>query len=175
MAKTQMLDCHIPDQAGSFVQRSMFRPRHAAGFTLIELLAAFTIMGLALALVPIAYSKLNQSIEYKSVNRAFINQVSDARLKAMTTGRSSAVRIDLEHKTFGVDNRLAHKWPSSYLVSAEVANQEIQAGKIASIRFYPDGSSTGGSVTVLRAPGDGVRFRIDWLTGRLTQEAPHAP
>jgi general secretion pathway protein H len=175
MVKTRILDCRTPDQIGGHVQRFMLRPKHSAGFTLIELLVAFTIMGIALALVPMAYSKLNQSIEYKSVNRAFINEVSDARLKAMTTGQSSAVRIDLEHKTFGVDNQLSHKWPSSYLVRAEVANQEIRAGKIASIRFYPDGSSTGGSVTVLRAPGDGVRFRIDWLTGRLTQEAPHAP
>jgi general secretion pathway protein H len=150
-------------------------PRHSAGFTLIELLVAFTIMAFALALVPIAYSKLNQSVEYKSVNRAFINQVSDARLKAMTTGHSAAIRIDLEHKKFGVDNQLDHQWPDSYQIHAKVADQEIETGNIASIRFYPDGSSTGGSVTVMRSPDNGIRFRIDWLTGRLTQEAPSAP
>ena len=148
------------------------RSKPPGGFTLIELLVAFAIIGIALALVPIAYGKLNQSVEYKSVNRAFINEVSDARLKAMTTGKSSAIRINLATKSFGVDNDFSHKWPSSYLISAEVASQEIQSDKIASIRFYPDGSSTGGSVTVFRAPGNGVRFRIDWLTGRLTQETP---
>lgn len=174
MVKMLMSDWLIPERVEGFVYKPMVMPRSAAGFTLIELLVAFTIMGIALALVPIAYSKLNQSIEYRSVNRAFVNEVADARLKAMTTGHSSAVRINLGNKSFGVDNHFAHKWPAAYIVSAEVANQEIQAGKIASIRFYPDGSSTGGSVTVLRAPGDGVRFRVDWLTGRLTQEIPNA-
>lgn len=174
-AKTQTLACRNPSKQGDFVHRLVLRSKPSGGFTLIELLVAFAIIGIALALVPIAYTKLNQSVEYKSVNRAFINQVSDARLKAMTTGKSSVIRINLENKSFGVDNDLSHKWPSSYLVSAEVASREIQSDKIASIRFYPDGSSTGGSITVFRAPGNGVRFRIDWLTGRLTQEAPNAP
>lgn len=153
----------------------MSRPGASAGFTLIELLVAFTIIGIALAIVPVAYSKLSQTIQYKSVNRAFINAVADARLHAMTTGNSSVVRINLANKTFGVGHDLTHHWPASYRVSAEVANQEIQSERIASIRFYPDGSSTGGSVTVYRAPGNGVRFRIDWLTGRLTQEPVSAP
>lgn len=148
--------------------------RKNVGFTLIELLVAFAIMGFAMALVPLAYGKLNQAIEYRASVRAFVAQVADARLKAMTTGRSAAIRINLQDKTFGVGGVLTQKWPASYVITAQVAEQEIEAGKIASIRFYPDGSSTGGSVTVLRASGAGVRFRIDWLTGRMTQEMPNA-
>ncbi|MGC8698283.1 MAG: pilus assembly FimT family protein [Halothiobacillus sp.] len=148
--------------------------RYASGFTLVELLVAFAIMGFVMALVPMAYSKLNQSIEYRAALRAFVTEVADARLKAMTTGQSTAIRVNLQNKTFGVDNQLDQKWPKSYEIQAKVADQEVLADKIASIRFYPDGSSTGGSITVLRAPGVGVRFRIDWLTGRLTQEAADA-
>jgi general secretion pathway protein H len=141
------------------------------GFTLVELLVAFAIMGFAMALVPLAYSKLSQSIEYRASVRAFMAEVSDARLKAMTTGQSAAIRINLQDKAFGVDNRFDQKWPKSYEIQAKVAEQEVMANQIASIRFYPDGSSTGGTVTVFRTPDIGLRFRIDWLTGRLTQEA----
>jgi general secretion pathway protein H len=147
------------------------RGRRALGFTLIELLVAFAIMGFAMALVPMAYSKLNQAIEYRASIRSFITQVSDARLKAMTTGRSAAIRVNLTNKTYGIDGQLNQSWPASYEVRAIVDSQEVEAGKIASIRFYPDGSSTGGSISILRAPGVGVRFRIDWLTGRMTQES----
>ncbi len=35
------------------------------------------------------------------------------------------------------------------------------------IRFYPDGTSTGGRVTVTDAGRD-YNVRIDWLTGRVT-------
>lgn len=145
--------------------------RRLYGFTLIELLVALAIVGFAMALVPIAYSKLNQTIEYRASIRSFITQVADARLKAMTTGHASAIRVNLSNKTYGIDGQLNHNWPASYGIRATVADQNIEAGKIASIQFYPDGSSTGGSVSILRAPGIGVRFRIDWLTGRMTQES----
>lgn len=148
--------------------------RGAAGFTLVELLVAFAIIGFAMALVPMAYSKLNQSIEYRAAIRAFVNEVADARVKAMSTGRSSAIEINLQDKAFGVDHRFDQKLPKTYEIKAEVANQEVRENKIASIRFYPDGSSTGGSVTFFRAPSVGVRFRIDWLTGRLTEEVVDA-
>lgn len=148
--------------------------RPANGFTLVELLVAFAIIGFAMAVVPIAYSKLNQSIEYRAAIRAFVTNVTAARASAMVTGQASAIEVNLENKTFGFGNRFNHKWPKSYEIKAEVASQAIQANKIARIKFYPDGSSTGGSITVLRAPGVGVRFRIDWLTGRLTQEVVHA-
>lgn len=141
------------------------------GFTLVELLVAFAIMGFAMAIVPMAYSKLNQSIEYRATLRAFVAGVSEARLEAMTTGHSAAMRVNLQDKTFGVDDRFNQKLPKTYQVSAIVAEQEVAANKIASIRFYPDGSSTGGSITIVRGSGAGVRFRVDWLTGRLTQEA----
>ncbi len=137
---------------------------------MIELLVAFAIIGFAMALVPIAYSKLNQSIEYRAAIRNFVADVAAARAKAMMTGQASAIRVNLENKTFGVDDRFNQKWPKSYKIKAEVASQAIESNKIASIRFYPDGSSTGGSVTVMRSADTGVRFRIDWLTGRLTQD-----
>lgn len=146
------------------------RRRLARGFTLIELLVSFAIIGFAMALVPMAYSKLNQAIEYRASIRDFITQVADARLKAMTTGQPAAIRVNLSNKTYGVDGLLDQSWPATYEIKATVAEQDIEAGKIASIQFYPDGSSTGGSISIFRAPGVGVRFRIDWLTGRMNQE-----
>lgn len=141
----------------------------AAGFTLVELLVAFTIMALALAILPVAYDKLTQAVTYQASIRDFVSDVSAARLQAMASGRSVALFVNPSAKTFGVSGQAPRHWPSTYAVSVTVANQEISAGQVAHIRFYPDGSATGGTVTVLRAPNNGIHFRVDWLTGRLTQ------
>jgi general secretion pathway protein H len=56
-------------------------------------------------------------------------------------------------------------------VRATVAGTELSAQQEAAIRFLPDGGATGGSIDILRASGQGVRLRVDWLSGRITQEA----
>ena len=47
---------------------------------------------------------------------------------------------------------------------------EVQ-GQEAAIRFFPDGGATGGSIEVVRPSGTGARIQVDWLSGRITQEA----
>jgi len=53
-----------------------------------------------------------------------------------------------------------------------VADSEVQTPERGAIRFYPDGSATGGSIQLLRPGGAGVRLRVDWLLGTIRQEAP---
>ena len=49
--------------------------------------------------------------------------------------------------------------------------KELTSDKVAAIRFYPDGSSTGGRVTIGK---DDRKFEIDvdWLTGRVRINQP---
>ena len=62
-----------------------------------------------------------------------------------------------------------HTLPDSVDVRLVVAGIESRQGG-GSIRFYPGGGATGGSVDVLKRTGDGVRLRVDWLLGTVTQE-----
>ena len=39
------------------------------------------------------------------------------------------------------------------------------------IRFYPEGGSSGGGIDMERPGGTGVRISVDWLVGRVSQEA----
>ena len=126
-------------------------------------------MALAIAILPIAYNKLTQAVTYQTSIRDFVSEVAAARLQAMSTGRPVAVFVNPAAKTFGVVGQPLRHWPASYAISVTAAEQEVVQGQVAQIRFYPDGSSTGGTVVVNRTPDTGIRFRIDWLTGRLTQ------
>jgi len=59
--------------------------------------------------------------------------------------------------------------PSRLDLSLFTAQSELVRDQTGSIRFFPDGSSTGGRVTL--AAGDSkLAVDVDWVTGRVTLE-----
>ena len=145
--------------------------RRAAGFTLIELLVVFAILALLMAVVPIAFSKLRESAQYRNTVRTMLSEMRTARLNAMTFGQPVLFEVDLAKRRYGVEGKSMHVLPDSLSMRATVADQELAAGQIASIRFLPSGGATGGSIDVFRPAGSGVRLRVDWLFGRVEQES----
>ena len=74
-----------------------------------------------------------------------------------------------EQRRFGSGTEMQHAFPDSLTVGMVVAEQDIDADGTGRIRFYPDGSATGGSIDILRDNGVGVRLRVDWMLGRISQ------
>ena len=78
-----------------------------------------------------------------------------------------AFQVELESREYGVEGRL-ERYPEQVELQLLVADSE-GAATSAAIRFYPDGSSTGGLIDILRPGGSGVRIQVDWLLGRISQ------
>jgi general secretion pathway protein H len=142
----------------------------ARGFTLVELLVVFAIMALLAALTPLAFDRFKASSEYRDTVRTMMGQLRVARTKALTEGREIRFTLDMRQRSYGVDGAVPKPLPPSVDVRAVVASTET-AQNVASIRFLPQGGATGGSIEILRASGSGTRLRVDWLSGRVTQEA----
>lgn len=145
--------------------------RNAQGFTLIELLVAFAIMALVVGLVPMAYERLRESSHYRDAVRTMIGQLRTARAQAVGRRQEVSFTIDLARRSYGIDGEPLQTLPETLQLRATVGEREISPQGKASIRFLPSGGATGGSVEILRAPGAGTRLRVDWLSGRTTQEA----
>ena len=145
--------------------------RASQGFTLIELLVVFSIMALVVGLVPMAYERMNEGAQYRDAVRTMFSQLRSARAMAVAQGRETRFAADLAQRSYGLDGQPPKHLPEPLQLRATVAEREISPQSQVSIRFLPSGGSTGGSVEILRAPGVGTRLRVDWLTGRTTQEA----
>jgi general secretion pathway protein H len=149
------------------------RARGHRGFTLFELLVVFAIIGMLLAVTPFAFQRYRESAEYQDAVRTVTSDLSAARHLAMNSGRDVAFGVDLGDRRFGIEGRTPRDLPKGLDVRVTVADIEMR-DRVAKIRFYPGGNSTGGSVEIIRPSGSGVRIRADWLDGRVTLH-PVAP
>lgn len=144
--------------------------KSARGFTLIELLVVFALVALLTGLVPIAFDRLRESAQYRDALRSMLADMRQARHRAVAEGVEVRFKVDLNRRTYGIDGRPARELPQPLKLRATVASNEFATSQIAAIRFLPDGGATGGSIDVVRSSGAGARLRVDWLSGRVTQE-----
>lgn len=137
------------------------------GFTLLELLVVLVIAAASYALVVRFTSGGVSGAELKSAARAVAAGLRDARGTAIATQESAALTLDLEHRSMEVSGgKRPHALPQRLDLKLYTAQSEIVDEKRGAIRFFPDGSSTGGRVTL--ASGDRtLRVDVDWLTGRV--------
>ena len=56
--------------------------------------------------------------------------------------------------------------PKSVVVKVVTAKSQIKSDELASIRFFPDGSSTGGRVTFAQGKS-AWKVDINWLSGQI--------
>ena len=138
------------------------------GFTLLEIVIVLVIAGLAMALVLSFSGKGASAADLKASARALAAGLRTAQSTAMATRRDSLLTVDVDTRLFSFSGEdKPHKLPDGIDLKLYTAQSEVENDKRAAIRFYPDGSSTGGRITV--ALGERKYLvDVDWLTGRVS-------
>ena len=137
------------------------------GFTLLELLVVLALATLLIALIPPLISAALPGVELKSSARKVAAGLRLAREEAIRHGRDVAMIIDLEDRSYQVEGPFRRvSLPKGVELSLDVAENEMGNDQRGAIRFFPDGGSTGGRVTLARS-GSGWQVGAQWLTGRV--------
>lgn len=137
------------------------------GFTLLELLLVLFLLGLVYAVSGPVLDAGSGGLSIKAAARQLAAGFRKARGVAVAQHTEATVTIDVKAHTFAVtgDSRI-YELPRNVEVTMFTSQTELVSDAVASIRFFPDGSSTGGRVAVSIGDAKDI-VDVDWLTGRV--------
>jgi general secretion pathway protein H len=160
----------VKAEASSPVARHLpFAIRHsrARGFTLIELMAVILLLAIALTAVTFSFSKSLKSARVAAASRDLVAALRYTRGQAIVKGQQEVLMLNLDDNTYTAPGKSAAKLPSDMHMQLTTAEQEVTGGNAGGIRFFADGSSTGGHISVLQERRE-WRINVAWLTGDIS-------
>lgn len=140
----------------------------ARGFTLLELLVVMVIIGLMLALVPGFMLRGQPGLDVDVAARAIADALRQTRSEAVLQNREQLFALDVEERLFRTGGRRAPvQIDRDIALTFQTARSEVASASIGQIRFFPDGSATGGRIG-LALEGHRAEVVVDWLTGLIS-------
>lgn len=125
------------------------------------------IMIIGLALVVPNVSTGIDSTNMKSAARDLVSALRYARGQALISQQQTLLTIDLDNNTYLISSRdKIYTVPEAIEIALVTAQTEQLGEGQGSIRFFPDGSSTGGKITLAVADNQWQVY-INWLTGDI--------
>lgn len=148
------------------------RTTHDQGYTLAEMLTVLALLAIIASVSLPASLHGRGSHQLESHARTIVAMLRAARLGAISGNIETRFEADLVNRSLSAPRtgerlQLAHNIGLSLLT----ARNEVQHG-VGAIRFYPDGTSSGGTVRLALGKRT-VDVRVDWLTGRVSRHDAH--
>src|SRR5438552_3355502 len=139
----------------------------SSGFTLIELLATLAILGLALALISGYKPPWSRGLGLEATAAELAAGLRLARSEAVVGNRPIDFVLDLIGHRYRIGAAPPRRLPADLSIELLTISGVARSAGEGDIRFNPDGSSTGGRISLI----DGQRrigVGVDWLTGRIS-------
>ena len=137
-----------------------------AGFTLIEMIVVVVILGLVLGILLTRGPTRSAPIDLNAASRTLTDELRHARGQAIVTDRPVRITADDARAALA---RAAHRNQAGPIALA-LHSPPGDPRQDGVLRFDPDGSADGARI-VLAEGQESVTIVVDWLTGRISQEA----
>ncbi len=143
----------------------------AAGFTLVELLAVLAILSLAASSVAFAIAGSSDKSRLSKQAFSIATRLRAARALAIRRGGEAALSFNLQTRTVELPGWPAIHVSNDYPLDVEAASSERRSATTIAIRFFANGSSTGGVVRLGKAEYE-FEIRVSWFNGRVNVIPP---
>ncbi|HLH91730.1 MAG TPA: GspH/FimT family pseudopilin [Xanthobacteraceae bacterium] len=139
--------------------------RRTAGFTLVEMLAVLAILALVAGMaVPYLRGSASDRVRLEAASRHLAAALRLSRAAAVLRQTEVALVVDTDRHEFASAAVPRETFDQDIAVQLEIAEPERANPSRGGVRFFADGSSTGGEIT-LRLGNREARICVNWLAG----------
>ncbi|EIJ35959.1 general secretion pathway protein H [Thiothrix nivea DSM 5205] len=137
------------------------------GFTLLEVLIVLVIGGLLMGVVA---TSLSEGPVLRKSSREVAASLRHARAMAVMRQQPALWKMNIKDKHFWIEGgepNSERTFSAGITAKINTTSSEVNSADQGGIRFFPDGSSTGGSVE-LTYNQQTYKVNVEWVTGRVS-------
>jgi general secretion pathway protein H len=140
--------------------------RRSGGFTLIEMIAVIVLIAIVLTVSSLSLSKSLASAKVRAASKDLVAALRYTRGQAIVKGKPQVLVLNLDDNSYLAPGKKAVGLPKDMVMRLTTAETEQTGANAGGIRFFADGSSTGGHISVLMGSRE-WRVNVAWLTGEI--------
>ncbi|MDE2308514.1 MAG: GspH/FimT family pseudopilin [Xanthomonadaceae bacterium] len=137
------------------------------GFTLLEMLAVIILIGIAIVAVSISVTQGLASARVNAASSELAGALRATRTQAIVRAQAQNFDVDIRTNTYRDAKQHVVRLPRGVRLSITSAKEDQPDAHTGRIRFFPDGSSTGGRIT-LQSGQRQWHVNVSWLTGAVS-------
>lgn len=119
-----------------------------------------------MGVVSLSFSKSMSNAKVRAASRDLVAALRYTRGQAIAKGKQAALDLDMQNNTYQAPGKPLVKLPKEMHMTLLTAETEQTGATSGRIRFFPDGASTGGHVSIFMGSRE-WRINVSWLTGRV--------
>jgi general secretion pathway protein H len=137
------------------------------GFTLIEMIVVIAVMAIAVAMLEQIGRRPGDTTRMRAADREIADTLRLARSQAVMENRRVAVVFDVASGSWYLAPGPRRSLPDGVRARLLTTRGEVADPTLGRIGFRPDGSSSGGRLT-LDGNAMTMAIGVDWLSGRVS-------
>lgn len=142
--------------------------RKSRGFSLIELVAVLALIAIIVVTMSFGLTRGLKGTKVRAASRDMAAAMRYTRGQAIIKREERSLLVDVDTKTYTAPGKAPVKLPEDMDLHLLTARGELDAGeRSGGIRFFPDGSSSGGRVRLVSGAREWV-VNVAWLTGEIS-------
>ncbi len=137
------------------------------GFTLIEVIVVMVMIAVLAGMVASGMTDSLGKAKIRAVSKNLVSAMRYTRGQAIVKHEQKTITFNVEDKTYQAPRKKVVHIPDEIDINVYTADSEVADETTGSIRFFSDGSSTGGWVK-LTHKNKIWKINVNWLTGEIT-------
>jgi general secretion pathway protein H len=125
------------------------------------------LIGLIMGMVGGSIVRNLDSVKVRRAGKDVTAALRFTRGQAIITREEQWLEVNIDKMTYKAPGKESVSLPEGVEISVKTALSDILDESTGRVRFFPDGSSTGGLVTILAGQRQWL-ISVAWLTGEIT-------